>query len=53
MKNGGYLVENDLLDLERRVNKVTAEIDRLYNNKDIISDRVRKLDAVVSKLEGR
>ena len=49
----GLLVENDLLDLERRVNKVTAEIDQLYNNKDIISDRVRKLDAVVSKLEGR
>jgi hypothetical protein len=49
----GLLVENDILDLERRVNKVTADINQLYNHKDVISDRVRKLDAVISNLEGR
>jgi len=48
----GLLVENDLLDLERRVNKVTSEINQLYNNKDVISDRVKKLDSVISNLEG-
>ena len=49
----GLLVENDLLDLERRVNKVTAEINQLYNHKEVISERVTKLDAVISNLEGR
>jgi uncharacterized protein with von Willebrand factor type A (vWA) domain len=49
----GLLVENDLLDLERRVNKVTADINQLYNNKEALSDRVRNLDTLISKLEGR
>ena len=49
----GLLVENDILDLERRVNKVTAEIDQLYDHKDVINERVTKLDAVISDLEGR
>ena len=49
----GLLVENDILDLERRVNKVTADINQLYNHKDIISERVTKLDIVITKLEGR
>jgi hypothetical protein len=49
----GLLVENDILDLERRFNKVTADINQLYNHKDVISDRVAKLDAVISNLEGR
>jgi len=49
----GLLVENDILDLERRVNKVTTEIDQLYDHKDVINERVQKLDAVISDLEGR
>jgi hypothetical protein len=49
----GLLVENDLLDLERRVNKVTADINQLYNTKDVLSERVRNLDTIISKLEGR
>ena len=47
----GLLVENDMLDLERRVNKVTEQINQLYNHKDVISERVTKLDAVISDLE--
>jgi hypothetical protein len=49
----GLLVENDMLDLERRVNKVTGEINQLYNQKDAISDRVTKLDTLISRLEGQ
>jgi hypothetical protein len=49
----GLLVENDMLELERRVNTVTAEIDQLYNHKDLISERVTTLDAVITRLEGR
>jgi len=49
----GLLVANDLIDLERRVNTVTAEINKLYNQKDVLNDRVTKLDATISKLEGR
>ena len=49
----GLLVENDLLDLERRVNNVTSEINRMYKNKDVISDRVKRLETIISNLEGR
>ena len=49
----GLLVENDMLELERRVNKVTAEINQLYDHKDLISDRVKKLDTLITRLEGR
>ncbi|MCX6701509.1 MAG: hypothetical protein NTV68_16575 [Methanomicrobiales archaeon] len=49
----GLLVANDLTDLERRINTVTAEINQLYDQKDIMSNRVTKLDATISKLEGR
>ena len=49
----GLLVANDLIELEQRINAVTAEINRLYNQKDVLNDRVTKLDATISKLEGR
>jgi len=49
----GLLVENDMLDLERRVNKVTAEINQLYDQKDVLGERVKKLDVLISNLEGR
>jgi len=49
----GLLVENDMLELERRVNQVTTEIDQLYDHKDVISERVTKLDGIITKLEGR
>jgi uncharacterized protein YjbJ (UPF0337 family) len=48
----GLLVENDMLELERRVNQVTTEINQLYDHKDTITKRVTKLDAVITKLEG-
>jgi len=48
----GLLVENDMLDLERRVNKVTAEINQLYDQKDVLGERVKKLDVLISSLEG-
>jgi len=49
----GLLVENDMLDLERRFIKVTTEINQLYDHKDAISGRVTKLDAIITNLEGR
>jgi uncharacterized protein YjbJ (UPF0337 family) len=49
----GLLVENDMLELERRVNKVTTQINQLYNEKDGFTDRIQKLDAVIMKLEGQ
>jgi len=49
----GLLVENDILDLQRRINKVTADINQLDNNKKVLSERVTKLDAFISNLEGR
>jgi uncharacterized protein YjbJ (UPF0337 family) len=49
----GLLVENDMLELERRVKKVTGEINQLYSQKDVINERVTKLDTLISRLEGR
>ena len=49
----GLLVEDDLLDLERRVNKVTEQVNSVYNQKRVLSDRVMKLEAMISKLEGK
>ncbi|HTY15686.1 MAG TPA: hypothetical protein VMC42_08270 [Methanoregulaceae archaeon] len=48
----GLLVENDLLNLERKVNKVTEQVNQLYKQKTILSDRAAKLDTLISKLEG-
>jgi hypothetical protein len=48
----GLLVENDLLDLERKVNRVTEQVNQLYIQKSVLSDRTAKLDALISKLEG-
>ena len=49
----GLLVEKDLLELERRVNRVTEQVNQLYNQKSVLSDRTAKLDTLISKLEGR
>ncbi|MCX6699292.1 MAG: hypothetical protein NTV68_05100 [Methanomicrobiales archaeon] len=49
----GLIVEKDILDLQRRINKVTADIEQLDNNKKVLSERVTKLDAFISNLEGR
>lgn len=49
----GLLVENDMLELERRINKVTGEINKLYSQKDVLNERVTKLDTLISRLEGR
>jgi hypothetical protein len=48
----GLLTENDLFDLERRLTNVTSEINRLYHEKEIISERVTRLDGLISRLEG-
>ena len=48
----GLLVENDLLNLERKVNKVTEQVNQLYNQKTLLSNRAAKLDSLISKLEG-
>jgi hypothetical protein len=48
----GLLVENDLLNLERKVNKVTEQVNQLYKQKTVLSDRATKLDTLISKLEG-
>jgi hypothetical protein len=42
-----------MLDLERRVNKVTTDINQLYDHKDVLGERVKKLDVLISSLEGR
>jgi hypothetical protein len=47
----GLLVEDDLLDLERRLNKVTEQVNQLYNQKKALGDRAIKLEALISKLE--
>lgn len=49
----GLLVENDLLDLERKVNKVSEQVTQLYNQKSVLTDRVARLDDLISKLEVR
>lgn len=49
----GLLVEDDLLDLERRVNNVTAKVNQVYNQKQVLADRVAKLEALISRLEGK
>jgi hypothetical protein len=48
----GLLVENDMLNLERRINKVTSQINQLYTEKDGFTVRMKKLDAMITKLEG-
>jgi len=48
----GLLVENDLLDLERKVKNVTEQVNQLHNNKNVLNDRVARLDAFISKMEG-
>ena len=47
----GLLVEDDLIDLERRLNKVTEQVNHLYNQKKALGDRATKLEALISKLE--
>jgi hypothetical protein len=49
----GLLVEDDLLDLERRVNKVTEQVNQVYKQKQVLNDRVAKLEALISRLEGK
>jgi len=48
----GLLVDNDLLELERKINKVTEQVNELYSQKNALNDRVTKLDAFISRLEG-
>jgi hypothetical protein len=49
----GLLVEDDLLDLQRRLNKVTEQVNQVYDQKKALSDRAIKLEALISNLEGK
>jgi hypothetical protein len=49
----GLLREDDLIELERRLDRVTEDVNRLSAGKVAISDRVNMLETVVSRLEGR
>ena len=47
----GLLVENDLIDLERRLNRATEQVTRLGQRKDRMNERIAGLDALISRLE--
>jgi hypothetical protein len=53
IKEWGLIAENDLLDLERRLNRVSGQVNQLDTHKTIINERVAKLDALISRLERR
>jgi hypothetical protein len=48
----GLLRDDDLVDLDRRLNRVTTEIQRLSRGKIEITDRLARLDATLTRLEG-
>lgn len=48
----GLLKQEDLMDLERRLNRVTGEVKRLSRERIEIEDRVARLDALVTRIEG-
>ena len=48
----GLLRDDDLLDLERRLQRVTSEIHRLNRGKIEITDRVARLDSLIMRMEG-
>ncbi|MBU7043581.1 MAG: hypothetical protein HXS47_08320 [Theionarchaea archaeon] len=46
------LTDRDLRDLERRVDHVTEEIDRLYLHKSVLETQVAKLTEEITFFEG-
>jgi hypothetical protein len=46
------LTDHDLYDLERRVDHVTEEIDRLYLHKSVLEKQAAKLEEEIQFLEG-
>ncbi len=48
----GLVREDDLIELERRLERATADISRLGKGREIILERVAKLDERIAKLEG-
>jgi len=49
----GLLREDDMIEIERRLNHVTEEINRLSAERTGIVDRAGELEVLVSRLEGR
>jgi predicted nuclease of restriction endonuclease-like RecB superfamily len=47
----GLVREDELLDLERRVERATTEISRLGKGREVIRERIARLDARIAKLE--
>ncbi len=48
----GLLHGDDLLNLERKLNRVTNEIQNLFNGKEGLKDRVKRLELTIAMLEG-
>ena len=48
----GLLKGDDLIELERKLNRVTDEITRLNEERTIVIDRVERLEAMITVLEG-
>ena len=49
----GLLVENDLIDLERRLNRASEQVTRLGHTRERMKERIEKLDVLISSLEKR
>lgn len=52
IKEWGLVRDDDLLELERQVERATAEISRLGKGREVIRERIARLDARIAKLEG-
>jgi hypothetical protein len=46
------LTDHDLYEMERRVDRVTDEIDRLYLHKSVLEKQAAKLEEDIQFLEG-
>lgn len=46
------VTENDLHNLENRLDRLSSEISRLYEGKMALESRAQELDRVVTSLEG-
>ena len=47
----GLVREDDLIELERRIERATSEISRLGKGREVIRERIARLDARIAKLE--
>jgi predicted nuclease of restriction endonuclease-like RecB superfamily len=47
----GLVREDDLIELERRIERATSEISRLGKGSEVIRERIARLDTRIAKLE--